>query len=168
MIKNEILEFLKSKSIAHGESVQYGWFTFYTIFENGIVDLETLDFEKMASCTTEFSIVEKIQTMQESALLSHGKSETFCNMLQYALVTKSYDHTKPHSFMSRISESDDRDSGWYIGIENDPLDIDDPENITFCSLYELSIKNKRFLPYWLFPVGTCIQYRGDEDIVSCS
>lgn len=44
-------------------------------------------------------------------------------------------------------------SGWYVGIYADPLDMNDADSFELRSLYELTIQDARMTPYWLLPEG---------------
>ena len=67
-LRANVLDFLSDRTVKHGESVEYGWFIFHTVLENGRMDLETLDFKAMASFTRDFQTVERIHTEQSAVL----------------------------------------------------------------------------------------------------
>ena len=161
-LRDDVLEFLSHRPVKDGESVEYGWFIFRTIVENGCVDLETLDFKAMASFTRDLSVVERIHNEQTGLLRGQRVEAMRCCLCHAAIVSRSYVPGHPAAFMNRLDELEQNKSGWYIGIADDPLDVNDPLNLYLQSLYELSIQDHRFLPYWLLPVGYLIEFEGTE------
>lgn len=165
-IRSNVLAFLSNRTVKHGESVEFGWFIFRTVVENDRTDLETLDFRSMASFTREFAAVERIHAEQSSVLAWQRVAPAHCSLWHAALVSRSYTPGAPHAFMRRLDASEKNKSGWYIGVADDPLDVNDPANLQFQSLYELTIHDGRFAPYWLLPVGFVVSFDGDRPAVS--
>jgi len=58
--------------------------------------------------------------------------------------------------MKRDTEAKERDSGWYVGVSGDELDMDDPSSFVVCSLYEISIKVCRISSVWVVRIGTLV------------
>jgi len=161
MIRKDALDSLHERNAQPGETAQYGWFIFRVVDSNGSLDVETLDFQRMASFTKDFSVVERIHRDQLRILRQEAAGVAICNLQQYALVSKSYRPEADKPFLSRDTAVDGNDSGWFVGIERDPLDVQDQSNFVPKSLYEISIHDRRFLPFWLLPPGFLIQFEGD-------
>jgi hypothetical protein len=159
-IRAQVLEFLSTRSVKSGETVEFGWFIFRTAADTGSVDLETLDFRDLASFTSDFTHAEDIHGQQMSILASEKTPPLWCNLRHAAIVSRSYSPDCRNAFISRLDKQDANESGWYVGVEDDPLDVNDPANLFLQSLYELSIRDPRFLPYWLLPTGYRIQFDG--------
>lgn len=165
-IQSNILDFLSSRTVKHGESVEYGWFIFRIIVENGQVAVETLDFQAMASFTRDLRIVEQIDVEQSSVLAKQGVEPGHCSLWHAALISRSYMPGAHHAYMHRLDDLEANDSGWYIGVADDPLDVNDPTNLRFQSLYELTIHDRRFAPYWLLPSGFLVEFEGDSAAIT--
>src|SRR5687768_12940810 len=167
-LRANVLDFLSDRTVKHGESVEHGWFIFQTVVENGRMDLETLDFRAMASFTRDFGTVERIDREQRAVLAEQQLEPERCALWHAALISRSYTPGAPHAFMERLDPLGDNDSksGWYIGVADDPLDVNDPSNLHFQSLYELTIHDTRFAPYWLLPVGFLVEFDGDRPAIT--
>jgi hypothetical protein len=87
-------------------------------------------------------------------LRRHGVDEEPCTVMHSAIVSKSYRPGHPSAFLKRDAAIEDHSSGWYVGVLNDPLSMDDESTFELRSLYELSIADERMTPFWLMPVGT--------------
>jgi hypothetical protein len=165
-LRTSVLDFLSDRTVKHGESVEYGWFIFQAIVENGRVDLEMLDFRAMASFTRDFRIVERIQAEQLAVLAEHEVEPEWCALWHAALISRSYTPSAPRTFMERLDPLEANSSGWYIGVADDPLDVNDPSHLHRQSLYELTIHDARFAPYWLLPVGFHVEFSGDRPAIA--
>ena len=110
----------------------------------------------MASFTEDFSEAVRIRWLQFSALSQFGVSESPCNLMQTALVSLSYSPGRADAFVERQQPADGHDSGWYVGVSDEPRDMNDESSFCFRSLYELTIHDMRLAPYWLLPPGTVI------------
>jgi hypothetical protein len=167
-IRNDVLAFLAKRRVESGESVEYGWFIFQTIIKDGQLDVETLDFKEMASFTSDFSAVERIHGEQMAVLRGEGVEPGWCVLWHCAIVSRSYVPGHEQAFVSRLDELNQNKSGWYVGVADDPLDVNDVENLCLRSLYELSIRDSRFTPYWLLPIGYLVEFNGAEPRLSRS
>ncbi len=165
-LRTSVLNFLSNRTVKNGESVEYGWFIVQTVIENGQVDLETLDFQAMASFTRDFSAVERIDAKQTSVLAEQRVGPERCALWHAALISRSYIPGSLHAFMERLDALQASKSGWYVGVADDPLDVNDPANLRFQSLYELTIHDTRFAPYWLLPVGFLVEFDGDRPVLT--
>lgn len=165
-IRSNVLDLLSTRSVRHGESVEYGWFIFRTVVENGHLDLETLDFRAMASFTRDFGPVERIDAKQSAVLTKLRIEPEPCALWHAALISRSYTPGVPFAFMERLDPLENSKSGWYIGVADDPLDVYDPANVHFQSLYQLTIHDARFAPYWLLPVGYLIEFDGNNSAIT--
>lgn len=162
-IRSKVLDFLSTRTVKHGESVEYGWFIFQTVVEDGQLDLETLDFRAMASFTRDFGPVERIDAEQSGVLAKQRVEPEACALWHAALISRSYTPGASGAFMERLDPLEDNKSGWYIGVADDPLE---PANLRFQSLYELTIHDARFAPYWLLPVGFRVEFKGDRPAIT--
>jgi len=169
-INAQVQQYLSDRPHAIGETVQFGWFIFRIVEVGRPSRIETLDFRKMASFTEDFTVVERIHALQTAALAEFNVSECPCSLRQYAQVSVSYSPERNDAFMERLRPTDGNDSGWYIGVCNDPCDMNNPSSFTLQSLYELTIHDSRMTPYWLLPSGIVISLSGKaitEQEVSC-
>jgi len=165
-IRSKVLDFLSTRTVEHGESVEYGWFIFQTVVENGQLDLETLDFRDLASFTRDFGPVERIDAEQSAVLATQRVEPESCALWHAALISRSYTPGAPCAFMERLDPLEDNKSGWYIGVADDPLDVNEPVNLHLKSLYELTIHDARFAQYWLLPVGSLVKFDGDRSAIT--
>ena len=162
MIRKQALEHLKTLGAEPGELVQFSWFLFRLTETDGELDIETLDFEKAASYTKDFELVNQIHAAQVQVLQQEQVGPEFCNLRQCAICSKSYAAGSPQAFLSRIGPADEAEAGWYVGVIDDPLDVDNRQNLSIKTLYEICTRDRRFLPYWLLPVGYRVAFGGDE------
>lgn len=165
-IRSKVLDFLSTRAVKHGESVEYGWFIFQTVIENGQLELESLDFRAIASFTRDLGPVERIDAEQSAVLAKQRVEPERCALWHAALISRSYTPGAQRAFMERLDPLDNNKSGWYIGVADDPLDVNDPANLHFQSLYELTIHDARFAPYWLLPAGFLVQFDGDSPAIT--
>ena len=165
-IRSSVLDWLANRTVKHGESVEYGWFIFQTVVENGRTDLETLDFRAMATFTRDFGAVEQINAEQLAVLMQQRTEPEWCALWHAVLISRSYTPGTPRAFMERLDPLEANKSGWYIGVAEDTLDVNDPANLHFQSLYELTIRDARFAPYWLLPVGYLVEFDGDRPAIT--
>ncbi len=156
MIVHSVQRYLATRSVAVGEIVHAGWLVFRVAEIGPPVELESLDFKKIASFTRDLSEAEAIFEMQANALQARSAQEEPCTLRHTAVVSKTFCPGHPHAFLKRDAVAGSSDSGWYVGVFDDPIDFEDPKSFTVQSLYELSIADRRMLPYWLMPVGTLI------------
>lgn len=154
MILQVVQEYFKSRPVLPGETIQVGWLIFRVTNNIHPIQIESLDFKSIASFTDDLTEAEAIFEMQLNALRARAAEEEPCTLRHSAVVSKSYVPGHPQAFLKRDSIASDRDSGWYVGMFDDPIDFNDPNSFLTRSLYELSIADRRMLPYWLLPVST--------------
>lgn len=162
MIREQALEHLKKLEAKPGELVQFSWFVFRLTESEGELDIETLDFQAAASYTKDFELVEQIHAAQVQVLHKEQVEPEFCNLRQCAMCSKSYAAGSPHAFLRRFAPAEGAEAGWYVGVADDPLDVDTPQNLNVKTLYEISIRDRRFLPFWLLPTGYRVSFGGKE------
>ena len=162
MIRETALEYLKAQQAKPGELVQFSWFQFRLTETDGELDIETLDFQGTASFTKDFELVEQIHAAQVQVLQNEQVDPEFCNLRQCAICSKSYAAGSPKAFICRIGPAEDMEAGWYVGVANDPLDVDNRQNLSVKTLYEICMNDRRFLPYWLLPQGYRVAFGGEE------
>ena len=153
MLRESVLEYLKTANAKVGDTVQFGWFVFRIIGGQDRLDLETLDFRQLASFTTDFQIPEQIHWAQYATLRQLGAKEMPCALNNPALVSRSYQPGGFNTFIERCSPTFDGDCGWYVGVIGETIDFDDPSSFVHRSLYELTIHDERLARFWLLPVG---------------
>ena len=124
MIRELALEQLKAQGAKPGELVQFSWFQFRLTETDGELDIETLDFQDNASYTKDFELVEQIHAAQVQVLQKEQVEPEFCNLRQCAMCSKSYAAGSPKAFLYRIGPAEDAEAGWYVGVADDPLDLD--------------------------------------------
>ena len=162
-IRAKVLKFLADRQAKDGETVKYSWFIFDAIVNDKQLELHTLDFEKMASYTTDFTAVETIHAEQMNVLAEEKAEPCRCALCHSATISRSYTPGHEFAFIERQDELEGNDSGWYVGVTDDPLDVNNPDNLHLQSLYELTIHDRRLAPYWLLPVGYRV-YVNDRNI----
>ena len=155
-MKSLVQKFLSERTHKVGETVQFGWFIFRIAEPGRPPRIQSLDFQKMASFTDDFSEAERIHALQLAALRQFQRPECPCTLQQFALVSLSYSPKRDDVFIERQSPADGNDSGWYVGIFNDTRDMNDPASFVHQSLYELTIHDMRLAPHWLLPPGTVV------------
>lgn len=160
-IKQLTEKYLSERAHRVGETVQFGWFIFKIAEEGNLPRIESLDFREMASYTQDFSEVERIHELQTATLAQFEEEECPCSLVQPALVSVSYYPGHPDAFLKRDESANDKYSGWYVGIDDDELDMDDAASFKHQSLYELTIRDMRMAPYWLLPPDTVISLSGE-------
>jgi hypothetical protein len=158
-MKSAIEAYLSGRQHSAGETVQFGWFVFRIAAAGSPPHLESLNFRQMASFTDDFRMAEQIAASQTDMLRFFGALECPCTLLQSALVSVSYMPGHPDAFLQRRESADAHDSGWYVGILDDPADMDDVATFARRSLYELTIHDVRLAPFWLLPSQTLIRLR---------
>jgi hypothetical protein len=139
-----------------GQTVQMGWFIFRTSDDKAGLDLETLDFKKVASFTKGFRIPEQIHWAQHETLRRLDSPPSDCTLAQSALVSRSYTPLSRDAFIERSAPSSGTDSGWYIGMRNEHFDIEDIDSFLRQSLYELTIHDERMARFWLVPARAIV------------
>ena len=163
-LRQQLLSWLDSRSARPGETVGFSWFVLRVTREaGGRNGIETLDFKDMASFTTDLTRLAEIHALQMEALHVHAVEADMCTNRHAAMVSNAYYPHHPKAFMLRMHSAEDSESGWYIGVEGEPLAINDLQRSSFVSTYELSLQDARFLPYWLFPGGYRIAF--DDEVV---
>jgi hypothetical protein len=130
-LRSNILDWLSTRTVKHGESVEYGWFIFQAVVEKDRLDLETLDFLATASFTRDFGPVERIDAEQSAVLADQQVEPERCTLWHAALISRSYTPGAPLAFMERLNQLEDNKSGWYVGVADDPLDVNEPANLQF-------------------------------------
>ncbi len=165
-MKNQVLEFLKSRGAKPGETIEYGWFIFRVTGQVDALDVETLDFSNMASFTNDFQNVERINCSQMQILSDLKLQPEWCNLMQYAVVSTSYRPGGNNSIFLRQSSAEGNDSGWYVGVQDDECDLNDPSNLKPISLYEICLQDRRLSQYWLLPQGYLVSESKDGLVVT--
>lgn len=152
-LKSLVQRFLADRPHQSGETVQCGWFVFRIAKSGSTPEVESLDMKRIASFTTDFTEAERIYRMQNEILNRYQVDASDCTLRHSALVSKNYSPGDPRTFLKHDPSSGGTDSGWYIGIHEDPLDMNDTNSVEMRSLYELTIQDMRLAPYWLLPEG---------------
>lgn len=146
MIERMVAAYLADQNAAVGETVQFGWLIFRVVEVGPPVVIESLDFKNMASFTRDLSEAESIYRAQQEKLNMHGVKEEPCNLRHTAIVSRSYEPEHPKAFIKRDAVVEGHSSGWYVGISDDPLDMNDEKSFKLKSLYEISIADRRTIP----------------------
>ena len=162
MLRETSLEHLRTQNAQAGETVQCGWFLFQVIEGKDGLDLMTLDFKAIASFTDDFQIPEQVHWAQQETLRRLGASPQHCTLRSPALVSRAYRPGAFNVYLERCEPVSEGDSGWYVGVINESLDLDDAKSFVHQSLYELAIHDERLARFWLLPVGYRISFDSDE------
>lgn len=152
-LKNLVLDFLADRPHQAGETVQCGWFVFRIVRSGSPPEIETLDMKRFASFTTDFTEAERICQLQNEIINRHQVDASTCSLRHSALVSKSYSPGNSEVFLKHDRLSGDTDSGWYVGVHEEPLDMSDVDSFELRSLYELTVQDMRMAPYWPLPEG---------------
>ena len=155
-IKTTVESYLSRCPHQAGQTVQFGWFVFRIAGHGQPPQVESLDFRQIASFTQDFSETERIHTLQTATLARFSASECPCTLWQSALVSLSYSSKHANAFIERQKPTDNNDSGWYVGVRDETLNMDDPSSFARRSLYDLTIHDMRMAAYWLLPTGTVV------------
>lgn len=162
MLRESSIEYIRTQNAQAGETVQCGWFIFKVIEGPQGLDLVTLDFKAIASLTDDFQIPEQIHWAQQETLRRLGTSALDCNLRSPALVSRAYRPGSPQNYIERCEPTFEGDSGWYVGVINEPFDPNDTKSFVHQSLYELTIHDDRLARFWLLPMGYRIYFDSDE------
>lgn len=162
MLRESSIEHLRTQNAKAGETVQCGWFVFQVIEGPQGLDMMTLDFKSLASYTTDFQIPEQVHWVQQETLRLLGASALGCSLRSPALVSRSYRPGAHNAYIERCEPVSEGDSGWYVGVTHEPLDLNDDESFVYQSLYELTIHDYRLVRFWLLPVGYRIYFDSYE------
>lgn len=152
-LKDLVLDFLADRPHQAGETVQCGWFVFRIVRSGSPPEIETLDMKRFASFTTDFTESERICQLQNQVIRQYQVDASPCSLRHSALVSKSYSSENSEVFLKHDRLCGGSDSGWYVGVHEEPLDMNDVDSFELRSLYELKIKDMRMAPYWLLPEG---------------
>jgi hypothetical protein len=156
VIERIIQGYLADRHVAVGETVQAGWLMFHVVAIGPPIELQILDFKRMASFTRDLTRADEIYRLQHKTLERHQVEEELCTFMHSAIVSKSYKPGHVGAFIKRDEIVNGHSSGWYVGILEEPLSMEDEATFELRSLYELSISDERMIPFWLMPVGTSI------------
>ena len=124
-LKQLVQRYLATVPYKCGETVQLGWFVFRIASVSTPPEVESLDFRKMASFTTDFSAAERVRALQWETLKRCGVSEQACTLRQTAQVSRSYTPGREDTFLKRQSACEASDSGWYVGVLSEEKDLND-------------------------------------------
>jgi hypothetical protein len=91
-----------------------------------------------------------------------GEELEECTLLQPALVSRSYHPAADGVFIERQPPTNDNDSGWYVGIADDDIEMSDRTSYVHRSLYELTIHDERLARFWLLPSGYRVSFGDGE------
>ncbi len=163
-LKQAVLDGLRSRNAKPGETVEWGWFWFQVCEGRQGIDVETLDFQEMASFTRDFRLVEKIDAQQTHVLNELKVEPLRCTLRHYARVDTYYEPGDPEAFLSRISPAEEDFSGWVVGTRSQGLPINNLRGHDRISLYEVSIHDRRFFPFWLLPEGWSVVFENDRPV----
>jgi hypothetical protein len=149
--KNELLAWLGSRGARPGETVEFGWLVLRVCGTSDALDVETLDFQAMASFTTDLSRALEVHQQQMQVLREAGAEPERSTLRHAGLVSRGYVPGQPEAFLTRLGPARKSDSGWVIGSVAERLTKQSLKNSRFVSLYEISLSDPRLLPFWLLP-----------------
>ncbi len=156
MLQEAVREYLAGRTVAEGEIVAAGWLLFRIGRVGPPIEFESLDFTPAAAFTTDLTKAEEIFAQQFELQRRCAFIPEPCTLRDTAIISKSYAPGHPRAFLKRDAATTDRDSGWYLGILEDPLDPKDPASFVVSTLYEVSVADRRTFPYWLMPAGSLV------------
>lgn len=158
-VKKLLLDYLQNRSSSgtafkEGEMIRFGWFYFRILEgEAGLTlfgpDLKNfpLQWQPDISMSLNLALVQKYVTE------SYGLGIEECDLNMTAVVSKSIEE-RTDFFLNRLGPAKDKNSGWYIGFVDDPLDMNDAKSFKMMSLYELSLQIPDAIKFWFLP-GNC-------------
>lgn len=149
--KHEVLAWLRSRGARPGEIVEFGWLVFRVCGTPSALDVETLDFQAVASFTTDLSHALHVHRRQMDLLEEASAEAERCTMRHAGLVSRGYVPGQAETFLTRLGPARKSDSGWVVGSVEERLTKDSLKNSRFISLYEISLSDPRLLPFWLLP-----------------
>lgn len=149
--KNEVLAWLRSRGARPAETVEFGWLELRVCGTPSALDVETLDFQAMASFTTDLSHALHVHQRQMDLLREAGVEPERCTLRHAGLVSQGYVPGQAGTFLTRLRPAKRSDSGWVIGTVAERLTKNSLKNSSFISLYEISLADPRLLPFWLLP-----------------
>lgn len=161
-VKDEVLAWLRSRGARPGETVEFGWLELRVCGTPSAIDVETLDFEAMASFTTDLAYSLQVHQQQRDVLREAGVEPERCTLRHAALVSRGYVPGQPEAFLTRLGPTRRSDSGWIVGSVAERLTRQSLKNSRFMSLYEISISDSRLLPFWLLPSYYTIVLHADS------
>lgn len=150
-VKNEVLARLGSRGARPGEIVEFGWIALRVCGTPSALDVEALDFQAMASFTTDLTRALQVHQQQMDILREAGAEPERCTQRHAGLVSRGYVPGQPGTFLTRLGPARRSDSGWVIGSVEERLTKESLKNSHFISLYEISLSDPRLLPFWLLP-----------------
>lgn len=156
VIERALQGHLAGRRIEVGHSVEFGWLILWVEEIGPPIVFRSLDLLRMASFTTDLRRAEMDHFLQRRVIEAYSADGEDCCLWYSEMISKSYEPGHPNAFLERQGPLERKASGWYVGIEDDPLDMNDFNSFEFKSLYELSISDDRMLPYWLMPVRTLV------------
>lgn len=143
---------------SHGQTVQLGW-SLLQVRANADQTLSLLEPE---FASRPISWVDSITSSLRHLRLHKDTCESFfdpeqlsCPGLQHSgIVCARYEDAA--DFMMTRSEVDGRDSGWFMGCQDDDHDHNDVSELESISLYEAVLRNPEVLPYLALPSGVFV------------
>lgn len=143
-----------------GELIRFGWFYFRILdTEQGLSlygpDLKNfpLQWQHDISMSLNLALVQKYVTE------SYNLGIEECDLNQTAVVSKSIEE-RTDFFLNRLGPAKDKNSGWYIGFVDDPLNMDDPKSFKMMTLYELSLNIPDAVKFWMLPTNCQVLLTG--------
>lgn len=165
MFREAIVKELESRHAQPGETIEFSWFWFRVCQGAEGLDVETLDFKKMASFTRDFEVAEQIHSEQMQVLEEAGVEPLRCTLRHFAYVDTYYEPGESDAFLSRISAAEDDYSGWVVGTRSEGLPINNLRGHDRVSLYEICIRDKRLFPFWLLPQDWSVVFEQEQAIL---
>jgi hypothetical protein len=115
MIERLIQNFLVGRQVSVGQTVQVGWLWFQVVALGPPIELQILDFKRMASFTRDLTQANEIYWLQQKTLEQLQVKEELCTFMHSAIVSKSYVPGHNGAFIKRDERVNDHSSGWYVG-----------------------------------------------------
>lgn len=162
MFKQELLKTLTARGAKPGETVEAGWFMLRVCGTPSALDVETLDLQAMASFTRDLTVVEQVNEQQSNVLRELGVAPEPCTVRHTAAVASSYVPNAPGTFLTRCGPSYRDDSGWILGTVAERLTKASLRGSRPMSLYEISLADRRLLPFWLLPAEYTVVFHADS------
>lgn len=148
-----------------GQTIQCSWMWFKVgIGEQGdlaILAPQTgvMPMQFISDCSDALNLI----LTQRYVCDSFGVECDGCNAVQSALVIKDLRDCK-RIFMNRTEQENGRVSGWFFGASDSTLEANDPTNLEFKSLWELSCSIPQSRDFYLLPQGWQVVFE-DRPIV---
>lgn len=166
-VKKLLLDYLDARkkggtAFKEGELIRFGWFYFRIIQGGNGLSLFGPDLKNFPlQWQNDISMSLNLALVQKYVTESYGLPIEECDLNMTAVVSKSID-TRTDFFLNRLGPAKDKNSGWYVGFVDDPMDMNDSKSFKMMSLYELSLQIPDAIKFWFLPTNCQVLLTGNN------